>query len=134
MDFSDKYGLLFGSIVFLCSIYALFLAFYVNDQIRNIHQPYKSKKLKNKPSPEVTEQKLLLVKKSKRIMRFLLMADLAINSAVIIIKGYYDVYGIIGGMLLPVFWYFVFVFFLHVAVGLNGQKILHTGKFFRGLD
>ncbi|MBN2609945.1 MAG: hypothetical protein JXB00_00140 [Bacteroidales bacterium] len=140
MDFSDKYGLLFGSIVILCSFYGLFLVFYVNDKVRKINEDQKKsfihgdKKNKENVKQDYDKQRVKLTKQSKRIMLFVLLIDIFINLLLILIKGYFELIGIIGGILFPIFWYFIFVFFLLIAIGLKGQRVLQTGRFFKGLD
>ena len=140
MDFSDKYGLLFDSIVILCSFYGLFLVFYVNDKVRKINENqkksliYGDEKNKEKVNLDFDKQRANLIKQSKRIMLYVLVIDIFINLLLILIKGYYELIGIIGGILFPIFWYFIFVFFLLIAIGLKGQRVLQTGRFFKGLD
>ncbi len=140
MDFSDKYGLLFDSIVILCSFYGLFLVFYVNDKVRKINENqkksliYGDEKNKEKVNLDFDKQRANLIKQSKRIMLYVLVIDIFINLLLILIKGYYELIGIIGGILFPIFWYFIFVFFLLIVIGLKGQRVLQTGRFFKGLD
>ncbi|MBN2349759.1 MAG: hypothetical protein JXJ22_13010 [Bacteroidales bacterium] len=131
---------MFGSIVILCSVYALFLAFYVNDKVQIINEKNKKSIFrKDKYDQELINKKfdelrVDLTKKSKKIMFYILTFDLIVNTLIIIFTDDITLREVLFGTLFPIFCYLVFVLFLLIAIGLKGQRVLHTGKFFKGLD
>jgi hypothetical protein len=140
IDFTEKYSLLFYSLVFLCFAYAIFLVFYANDKIREIDKAHyiKSRQASKAARKEVrentTKAKKILTMHCNKIMLFFLVIILIFNTVIIFVNGYNDIYGFIGGYAYPLIAYFIFVFFLLIAMGLNGASVLRTGQFFKGLE
>jgi uncharacterized ion transporter superfamily protein YfcC len=140
MNFTVTYSLLFTSSVILGSIYAMFLVFYINNKAQQINDNNKKRLSKSKEekvdeiNDHFKKKRSILLKQSQKIMLYLLVLDLIINLIIILVEGYYTFLGVAGGLLLPVVCYFIFVFFLWIAIGLKGQKVLFTGKFFKRSD
>ncbi len=138
--FTDKYPLLFYSIVFQCFVYGIYLVFYINDKILNIDRSFA---IKSRGAREIEKSEIELSTKknkdklktqSKKHMLFLLVIILMFNSVYIINRGIVDIPGLIGGLLFPILSYLLFVFFLLIVLGLKGANILRTGRFFKGID
>jgi hypothetical protein len=140
IDFTEKYSLLFFSLVFLCFAYGILLVFYANDKISEIDKAHhiKSRQAKDTDQKQINDNtkkaKATLGGHCKKIMILFLVLILIFNTVSIIVKGYNDIYGFIGAYAFPIFAYFVFVFFLLIAMGLKGASILRTGQFFKGLN
>ena len=140
IDLIDKYASLFHSLVFLCFGYGILLVFYANDKIREIDKAHriKSRQVKEVDQKQINENtrkaKGRLTGHCKIIMLVMLGITLLFNTLSIVIKGYIDIYGFLGGYVFPVSAYFIFVFFLMIAMGLKGATVLRTGQFFKGLD
>ena len=140
IDFTEKYSLLFNSLVFLCFGYGILLVFYANDKIREIDKAHyiKSRQASKDDQKEVIENtkkaKTTLIMHCKKIMLFFLVIILIFNTVTIIVNGYNDIYGFIGGYAFPLIAYFIFLFFLLIAMGLKGTSVLRTGQFIKGLD
>jgi hypothetical protein len=139
-DFTENYSLLFFSLVFLCFGYGILLVFYVNDKISEIDKAHhiKSRQVseadRKKISDDTNMAKATLGKYCKKLMMIFLAAVLVFNTISIIVKDYNNIYGYIGAYAFPIIAYFVFVFFLLIAMGLKGASILRTGQFFKGLN
>ena len=140
IDFTEKYSLLFYSLVFLSFGYGILLVFYANDKIREIDKAHHAKSRhaneadQKKISDSTKEAKASFGRHCKKIMLTFLVIILIFNTVSIFVKGYNDIYGFIGGFAFPLIAYFVFVFFLIIAMGLKGASVLHTGQFFKGLN
>ena len=129
-NFIDNLDFLFSSLVIYCSISLFYLVFLVNDKSQAINKLNLNELKNNKESSEkiintkYDFKRKELIKKSKKVLMWILFTELLANILIIIIKNYLNLLGWIAGIVFPLIAYLIIVFIMLIAIGLKGERVL----------